>query len=100
MKQNVTPVPLISEKYKTRIVNTVFKVKLLGCTASGFNKKKLSLRTFFSGNFQSKFFSEFLSVACSEKPCSKTFLSNTKEAFQDQMKTISCALHTGLSEKI
>ena len=61
MKRNVTPVTLVSEKAKTRILNTLFKVKLLVLVEKlAALLKRDFLYAFLGGNFQSNCSSEFL----------------------------------------
>ena len=51
---NVTPVTLISENNKARILNTLFRVKLLALVQQvvALLKTQLSRSIFFGGNFQ------------------------------------------------
>ena len=49
MEQKLNPVTSISEKDRTKIVNTLFQIKVAGYghTHCGVNKKNLSQRSFF-----------------------------------------------------
>ena len=55
--------------------------------------------TFFGGEFPDNCSSQFLLVAGSERLYRKGFLSNIREASQDQKRTIPCALQAGFSEE-
>ena len=92
MKPNITPVTLISEKDKTRIMNTFFKVNLLALVGQ---LADLLRWNFFSGNYQSNYSSRFLFVAGSEILYREASLLNARKASQ-----LRCALQTGFSEKI
>ena len=88
MKPNITPVTLISEKDKARIMSTLFKVKLLALVGQ--------LADFLKWNFLCSLFysSRFLFVAGSEILYSETSLLNARKASQ-----LRCALQTEFSEK-
>ena len=61
MKRNITPVPLIGKKAKARIVNTLFKVKLLALVEQlAALLKRDFLYAIFGGDFQSNCSSELL----------------------------------------
>ena len=61
MKRNVIPVPLISERAKARIVNTLFEVKLLVLVEELVALLKRGfLYAFFGGDLQSNCSSELL----------------------------------------
>ena len=91
MKPNITPVTLISEKDKARIMNTLFKVKLLALVSQLADLRRWN---FFSGNYRSNYSSGFLFVAGSEILYSEASLSNARKVSQ-----LRCALQTGFSEK-
>ena len=76
MKPNITPVTLISEKDKARIMNTLFKVKLLALVSRVVD---LLRWIYFSGNYRSNYSSVFLFVAGSEIPYNEAFLLNPKD---------------------
>ena len=76
MKPNITPVTLISEKDKARIMNTLFKVKLLALVSQLADLLRWNL---FSGNYRSNYSSEFLFVAGSEILYSEASLLNATD---------------------
>ena len=76
MKPNISPVTLISEKDKARIMNTLFKVKLLALVSRVVD---LLRWIYFSGNYRSNYSSVFLFVAGSEIPYNEAFLLNPKD---------------------
>ena len=85
MKPNVTPVTLISEKDKVRIMNILFKVKLLALVGQLADLLRWNfLCPLFSSNYQSNY---------SEKLYSEASLLNGRKASQ-----LRCALQTGFSE--
>ena len=96
MKPNITPVTLISEKDKARIMNTLFKVKLLTLVGQLVDLLWWNfLCKFFSGNYHGNYSSGFLFVTGSEILYSEASLLNARKASQ-----LRCALQTGFSEKI
>ena len=76
MKPNITPITLISETDKARIMNTLFKVKLLALVSQ---LADLLRWNFFSGNYQSNYSSRFLFVAGSEILYSEASLLNATD---------------------
>ena len=99
IKWNITPVTLISENNKSRILNTLLKVKLLALVEQLIALLKRNFPTHFfffffrrKRGFPDNCFSEFLLVGGSETLYKKDFLSNTRKASPDQKKTISIAL--------
>ena len=96
MKPNITLVTLISEKDKARIVNTLFKAKLLTLVGqlATLLKRNFPYALFYV-NFHSNRSSLFLLVAGSERVYRKASLSNTRKASQ-----FLCALQAGFSKKI
>ena len=96
MKPNITPVTLTSEKGKARLLNTLFKAKLLALLIQLADLPKWYFRcTLSSGNFQCNYFSGFLFAEGSEILYNKASLSSTRKTLQ-----LLCALQTGFSEKI
>ena len=90
---------MISENNKARIMNTLFKVKLLALVErlAALLKRNFSY-AFLSGggDISDNCPSEFLLAASSER---QGFVSNTRKASQDHKETILCALQPGFSEK-
>ena len=76
MKPNITPITLISETDKARIMNTLFKVKLLALVSQ---LADLLRWNFFSGNYRSNYSSGFLFVAGSEILYSEASLLNAAD---------------------
>ena len=92
MKLNITPVTLISKQDKSRIMNTLFKIKLLALVG---HFAELLRWNFFSGNYQGNYSSGFLFVADSEIPHSEASLLNARKTSQ-----LRYAIQTRFSEKI
>ena len=92
MKLNITPVTLISKQDKSRIMNTLFKIKLLALVG---HLAELLRWNFFSSNYQDNYSSGFLFVAGSEIPYSEASLLNSRKASQ-----LRYAIQTRFSEKI
>ena len=104
IKWNITPVTLISENNKSRILNTLLKVKLLALVEQliALLKRKFPTHFFFFNfylfifvfwggggrrrGFPDNCFSEFLIVGGSETLHKKGFLSNTRKALQIRIK--------------
>ena len=81
MKPNITPVTLISEKDKARIMNTLFKTKLLALVGQLADLLRSNfLCALFPGNYQSNYSSGFLFVAGSEILYSEASLLNARKA--------------------
>ena len=96
MKPNITPVTLSSEKDKPRIMNILFKVKLLVLVGQLVDSLRWNfLCTPFSGNYQSNYSFRSLFPAGSEKLYSEASLLNGKKASQ-----LRCTLQTRFSKKI
>ena len=67
MKTNITPVTLTSENGKARLLNTLFKVKLLALLSQLGDLPKWNFPgALSSGNFQSNYSPKFLIVVGSE----------------------------------
>ena len=99
MKWRITQVTLINDNSIARILNTLFKVKLLALVEQVLALLKRNFPTYFCREkFPGNCSSEFLLVAVVGL-YSKGFLSNTRKASQDRKKTIQCALQSGFSEK-
>ena len=99
MKWRITQVTLINDNSIARILNTLFKVKLLALVEQVLALLKRNFPTYFCREkFPDNCSSEFLLVAVVGL-YSKGFLSNTRKASQDRKKTIQCALQSGFSEK-
>ena len=102
IKWNITPVTLISDNNKSRILNTLLKVKLLALVEQliALLKRKFPTHFFFflisififflrggrRRGFPDNCFSEFLIVGGSETLHKKGFLSNTRKALQIRRK--------------
>ena len=96
MKPNITPITLISETEKARIMNTLFKIKLLALVSQLADLLRWNfLCAFFPSNYQSNYSSGFLFAADSEILYTGASLLNARKASQ-----LWCALQTGFSEKI
>ena len=96
MKPNITPVTLSSEKDKARIMNILFKVKLLVLVGQLVDSLRWnSLCTLFFGNYQSNYSSRLLFLAGSEKLYSEASLLNDKKPSQ-----LWCTLRNRFSKKI
>ena len=88
---------MISENNKARILNTLFKVKLLALVEqlAALLKRNFPY-AFCRGDISDNCPSEFLLARSSER---QGFVSNTRKASQDQKETILCALQPSFSEK-
>ena len=94
---------MISENNKARIMNTLFKVKLLALVEQLAALLKRNFPYAFlsgggggEGGISDNCPSEFLLAGSSER---QGFVSNTRKASQDHKETILCALQPGFSEK-
>lgn len=96
MRQNLNAVTLISERKRSRIVNTLFIVPLQAVSRS---LQLQQLRT-FSIHLFSKLSEKLLfQVAGSGSLDSKANLLNTRKAYKDEEQTFTCALQNSCSEK-